>query len=70
MKKSLKFLTALLGVLAATHAAIAGPVLIDEIMYHLNSTNLLREWFELYNPAANPVDLSGYTLTDDLFGPE
>ena len=28
-----------------------------------------EDWFELYNPASNPVDLSGYTLTDDLSVP-
>jgi len=27
------------------------------------------DWFELYNPNDGPVDLSGYTLTDDLSRP-
>ena len=25
-----------------------------------------EDWFELYNPTANPVDLTGYYLTDNL----
>ncbi|MBM3839602.1 MAG: hypothetical protein FJ398_16860 [Verrucomicrobia bacterium] len=27
------------------------------------------DWFELYNPTARPVDLSGYALTDELSNP-
>jgi hypothetical protein len=29
-------------------------------------TTTRSDWFELFNPAANVVDLSGFTLTDDL----
>ena len=38
-------------------------VVINEIMYHPPSTNLLEEWFEIYNPGTNAVDLSGWQVT-------
>jgi hypothetical protein len=33
-------------------------------------TGLYRDWFELYNPNTNAVDLSGYFLTDTLTQPD
>jgi len=38
-------------------------IVINEIMYHPPSTNLLEEWFEIYNPGTNAVDLSGWQVT-------
>src|SRR5438552_8042407 len=42
---------------------LAQPVVINEVMYHPPSTNLLEEWFELYNPGSNTVNLSGWQIT-------
>src|ERR1051326_7264092 len=41
----------------------AQTVVINEIMYHPPTTNLLEEWFEIFNPATNTVDLSGWQIT-------
>src|SRR5438552_14814723 len=35
--------------------ASTGAVLINEVMYHPNSTNVLEEWVELYNPGPTNV---------------
>src|SRR5262245_60555341 len=43
--------------------AKAQNILINEIMYHPTGTNLLDEWFELYNAGTNIVDLSGWRVT-------
>lgn len=43
-----------------------GPVRINELMYHPNSTNVLEEWLELANPAATNVDLSGWRFSHGL----
>ena len=53
------------------------PVVINEWMadnagpggYPDAADGLFQDWFELYNPNADPVDLSGYWLTDDLGAP-
>src|SRR2546421_1887778 len=45
--------------------ASADPV-INEIMYHPPSTNLLQQWVEVYNPDTNAVDLSGWRLGGDV----
>ena len=34
-----------------------------------DETGAFEDWVELYNPASEPVDLSGYGLTDDLAEP-
>src|SRR6267142_6454297 len=44
----------------------AGNVLINEVMYHPNSTNPLEEWVELYNPGPTNVNLSGWQITKSL----
>ena len=45
-------------------AAAFGEVVISEIMYDsIGSSDV--EWIELYNPGSDPVDLSGWVLTDD-----
>src|SRR6266516_2898574 len=38
------------------------PVVINEIMYHPPTTNVLEQWFELYNNRNAPVDLSGWQV--------
>ena len=51
------------------------PIKINEWMA-ANSTGILNpingdrdDWFELYNPSTDVVDLGGFTLTDDLLNP-
>jgi hypothetical protein len=62
----------------ATNAARGVSVFINEWM--ASNTNTLADpsefpnqafddWFELYNPGPDPVDLGGYWLTDDLANP-
>ncbi len=41
----------------------AQGVVINEVQYHPASTNLLEQWFELYNTGAAGVDLSGWRVT-------
>lgn len=54
-----------------TNTANSGPVVINEILAS-NATGLTDEsgaypdWLELYNTTNNPVDISGFTLTDDV----
>ncbi len=53
------------------------PVVINEWMadnggpggYPDASDQKFQDWFELYNPNSAPVNLSGFTLTDDLTKP-
>ncbi|MBE0545407.1 MAG: lamin tail domain-containing protein [Verrucomicrobia bacterium] len=51
------------------------PVVINEWMAGNTSTindpldGRFDDWFELYNPSEEPVDLSGFTLTDNLANP-
>ncbi|HHY86396.1 MAG TPA: hypothetical protein GYA07_12825 [Verrucomicrobia bacterium] len=51
------------------------PVVINEWMADNSSTisdpldGKFSDWFELYNAGADPVDLSGFTLTDNLGNP-
>jgi len=53
-----------------------GSILINEWMAD-NQTVLqdpadgqFKDWFELYNPGSEPIDLSGWTLTDQLNDPK
>src|SRR5882724_12100559 len=64
-RRSQAFLAALGLVLMALLAPdlAKGGVVINEIMYHPVSTNVLEEWFELYNPAVTNVNLSGWQMT-------
>jgi hypothetical protein len=45
-------------------AANAGPTGFPD-----PADNLFQDWFELYNPNTNSIDLSGYYLTDNLTVP-
>ncbi len=56
-------------------AGAAVPVQINELMA-LNGTTLLdrdfgnfTDWIELYNPAAQPIDVSGFYISDDEANP-
>ena len=44
-------------------AAAAQSVVVSEIMYHPQSTNLLEQWFELQNTGSLQVELSGWTIS-------
>src|SRR5690349_4403635 len=35
-------------------------------MYHPASTNLLEQWFELYNAGTNAVNMTGWRITKDV----
>jgi hypothetical protein len=39
-------------------------VVINEVAWMGTQANFTDEWIELYNPTANAIDLSGWTLTD------
>jgi hypothetical protein len=68
---------------AATYFVVIGgsqTVFINELMAsntfsHLGrgaytaDVNDFEDWLELYNPSGSPIDLSGYTLTNDLANP-
>jgi len=43
----------------------AQPI-INEIMYHPASTNLLEQWVELYNPGTNAVDFTGWKFGNGI----
>ena len=58
-------LTALLS-LAATPAALAANVVINEIMYFPASGNLHESYIELYNTDTVAADLSGWAFTKGL----
>src|SRR5882762_9371764 len=43
-----------------------GQPIINEIMYHPASTNLLEQWVELYNPGTNTVDLTDWKFSNGI----
>jgi hypothetical protein len=44
----------------------AHPLVITEIMQNPGATSdYTAEWFEVHNPGAEPVDMTGYTVKDD-----
>src|SRR2546425_11288730 len=47
----------------AVFPVCVADVVISEIMYHPNSTNLLQEWIELHNTGAATGNLSGWPTT-------
>ena len=62
---------------AGTNNALVAPITVSINEWMAENTGFLldpatgkfEDWFELYNPAATPADLSGYYLTDDLNNP-
>ncbi len=40
------------------------PVILSELQYHPSSSADSGDWFELYNPGTEPVDLTGWILRD------
>ena len=49
--------------MAGVAQALAGNVLINEIMYHPASGNLNESYVELFNPGPGAADLSGWQFT-------
>src|SRR4051812_45100975 len=50
-------------VVLASVSSLYGQPVINEIMYHPASTNLLEDFIEIYNPGTNAVDLTGWKIT-------
>src|SRR5437867_4371032 len=65
MKTAAKFLSGMLFLLACGVPA-SGGVVINEIMYHPASTNVLEEWIELHNSGTTNMNLSGWRITKGL----
>jgi len=63
MQPAVKFFCGIFVSLACVTSAFAGDVIVNEIMYHPASTNVLEEWFELYNAGSTAVNLSGWQIT-------
>ena len=42
-----------------------GQIVITEFIPNPIGTDSQREWFEIYNAGADPVDLLGWTIKDD-----
>ena len=40
-------------------------VIITEVLYDTPGTDSVEEWVELYNPTANTISLSGWTISDN-----
>ena len=68
-----------IGVLAAVlmlaRAQLAAQILINEVLASNSSTNTddegdASDWLELYNAGTKPIDLHGFSLTDDAERPE
>ena len=45
---------------------LGGQVVINEIMYHPSTEEVLEEYIELHNPTAAAVDLSGWRFADGV----
>ena len=50
---------------ATTHGTPANHLLISEILYDPAAPEPGGEWVELFNPTADPVDLTGWALRDN-----
>jgi hypothetical protein len=62
-RQSRALVAAAVAVVFAGTAATA-QVVVSEINYHSDSIVNPGDWVELHNPGANPVDLTGWTLSD------
>ena len=65
MKTLAKFCSGILFLLSWTLPAFSG-VVINEIMHHPASTNVLEEWIELHNSGTTNVNLSGWRIVKGL----
>src|SRR5450759_259743 len=64
MKSPISRLTLFAAILMeSAFPAIAGTVLINEIMYHPDSQNLNESYVELFNPGPGAADISGWQFT-------
>jgi hypothetical protein len=64
-KRSLSLVVSFLSLLAAAPLR-ADSIVINEIMYHPPSTNVLEQWFELQNTGPTAADLSGWRARGDV----
>jgi len=62
-KGSRAFLVTIACLFCVTLPAKSQPVVISEIMYHPPGTNVLEQWFELFNSGPTNVNLSGWRVT-------
>ena len=49
---------------AASQPFGPGDLVVSEAMVHPTGNEAVREWIELHNPAATPVDIRGLTVSD------
>ena len=47
---------------------VVGSIIINEVMYDPAGTELDGEWVELHNPGSTPVNVSGWTVSDQEGG--
>ena len=66
MNSMRRFLNPALVLLCFTIRVFGGGVVINEVMYHPSSENLLESYVELYNSGTTPVMLSGWKFTKGI----
>ncbi|MCY3412593.1 MAG: lamin tail domain-containing protein [Candidatus Heimdallarchaeota archaeon] len=44
----------------------SGELLISEVLYDTPGTDSIEEWIEIYNPGSTTIDLSSYTVSDNV----
>lgn len=64
MKKTLYTLL-LLGFMQANAQVVINEYSASNVAQHTDNFGQFSDWFELYNPTAGPIDLSGYHLSDN-----
>lgn len=66
MSKAPKFLCSAMILLGCAIPSFGDGVIINEIMYHPSSENLLESYVELYNSGSNMANLSGWSFTKGI----
>ena len=61
-----QLLVVLLGVMGAARPSMAAEVVINEIMYHPASENVLEEYVELLNQGATNINLTGWQFSSGV----
>lgn len=64
------FLTAACAVLPRTQSVVINEVLASNGTVLADEDGEYEDWIELYNPTTAPIDLDGYTLTDNPNNPQ